>query len=256
MAELSVIGFDSFQETTNGFITHAETPVHSHALTEVINRYRRQANIVYRLDEIKKENWNKKWEASYQPIVVEKRCIVRASFHQPEHHYQIEIIIDPRMSFGTGHHETTYLMLAAQLDLDHNNKVVLDAGCGTGILSILAGKLKARKIIAYDNDKWVIKNVQENLTLNNTSAKVHLGTIQTLNLNTQFDIILANINKNILVADIPYYSNLLMPDGDLLLSGFYLKDIEDIRLLAENNSLSFIASKTRNDWAMAHFKKF
>lgn len=256
MAELSVIGFDSFQETTNGFITHAETPVHSNALTEVINRYRRQANIVYRLDEIKKENWNKKWEASYQPIVVEKRCIVRASFHRPEHHYPIEIIIDPRMSFGTGHHETTYLMLAAQLDLDHNNKVVLDAGCGTGILSILAGKLKARKIIAYDNDKWVIKNVQENLTLNNTSAKVHLGTIQTLNLNTQFDIILANINKNILVADIPYYSNLLMPDGDLLLSGFYLKDIEDIRLLAENNSLSFIASKTRNDWAMAHFKKF
>ena len=220
MAEFAAIGFDNFQETDDGFITNSNAIVDTKAVNDVIKRYKEQSGVSYSVIEVGKKNWNKIWEESYSPIIIEDKCIVRASFHPPQPGYPIEIIITPKMSFGTGHHETTYLMMAALLTIDHKNKTVLDAGCGTGILSILSGKLGSNSITAYDNDKWVIDNVQENIKSNGIKAEVILGTVQSIMFSSKFDIILANINKNILLLDIPYYARLLNAGGNLLLSGF------------------------------------
>ena len=253
MAEFAAIGYDSLQETDTGFITFSEEIIDEQLVEEIIIRYQSQSGVSYTVKEVKKENWNKKWEESYDPIIVEDECIIRASFHPTQPNYPIEIIINPKMSFGTGHHETTYLMMKAQLDLAHSKKNILDAGTGTGILSILAGKLGAKTIIAYDNDEWVIDNLQENLKINDVVAKTHIGTIQTLGFNSRFDIILANINKNILLNDIPSYAELLDKNGNLLLSGFYENDLPEIQEKAVQNGLKLISTDTRNSWMMAKF---
>jgi len=253
MAEFAAVGFDNFQETNNGFITNTNTNVDVSEVNDIIKRYKEQSGVKYTVKEITTENWNKKWEKSYKPIIVDDKCIVRASFHPPQPHYPIEIIINPKMSFGTGHHETTYLMMYAQLRIDHTNRTVLDAGCGTGILSILSGKLGAASITAYDNDNWVIDNVQENLKDNDIDAKILLGTVQSIEFTSNFDIILANINKNILLEDIPYYAKLLQAGGSLVLSGFYQNDLQEIEYLAKDNGLRLVTTKTKNDWAMAQF---
>ena len=253
MAEFAAIGYDSSQETDTGFITFSDTFIDEELVEEIINRYQSQSSASYSIQEIKKENWNKKWEESYDPITVEDKCIVRASFHPAQPKFPLEIIINPKMSFGTGHHETTYLMMKAQLDLVHTNKDVLDAGTGTGILSILAGKLGAKNIVAYDNDEWVIDNLQENLKLNDVVAKTLIGTVESLIFDSKFEIILANINKNILLNDIPSYSELLNKDGDLLLSGFYENDLPEIQKIAEQSGLKLVSNDTRNRWMMAKF---
>lgn len=253
MAEFAAIGYDSFQETDKGFITYTESSLNKNEIDEIIIRYREQSGITYTIEDVIKENWNKKWEKSYEPIIVDNRCIVRASFHPTQSEVPIEIIINPKMSFGTGHHETTYLMMEAQLDIDHKNKTVLDAGCGTGILSILAGKLGATNIIAYDNDSWINDNVQENMKINDADVKILIGTVQELRLKSRFNIILANINKNVLLQDIPFYAGLLVPSGNLLLSGFYETDLAEIEDVARKNNLLMVNSKIRNQWAMAQF---
>jgi ribosomal protein L11 methyltransferase len=253
MAEFAAIGFDNFQETNDGFVTNTNTNVDVSEVNDVIKRYKEQSGVKYTVKEVATENWNKKWEKSYKPIIVDDKCIVRASFHPSQPNYPIEIIINPKMSFGTGHHETTYLMMYAQLRIDHTNKTILDAGCGTGILSILSGKLGAASITAYDNDKWVIENVQENLEINDIEAKVLLGTVQSIEFTSNFDIILANINKNILLEDISYYAKLLRTGGSLVLSGFYQNDLQEIEHLAQDNGLKLVTTKAKNDWAMAQF---
>jgi ribosomal protein L11 methyltransferase len=253
MAEFTAIGFNDFQETENGFITNSNSIIDIDALDSIINRYTEKSGASYTIEEIAIENWNKKWEASYHPIIIADKCIVRASFHPPEPEYPIEIIINPKMSFGTGHHETTALMMEAQLEIEHTNKSILDAGCGTGILSILAGKLDAKLITAFDADEWVMDNVQENFKLNDTSGEILHGTVQSLVFPLMFDIILANINKNILLVDIPYYAKLLKSNGSLLLSGFYQSDIGEIEQLALINGLKLTLSNVKNDWAMAQF---
>ena len=253
LAEFAAIGFDNFQETDNGFITNTNTDVSSGLVDDIIERYKEQSGATYLVEEVAKKNWNKEWEKSYKPIVVEDKCIVRASFHPPQPEYPIEIVINPKMSFGTGHHETTYLIMDGQLNIDHKNKKVLDAGCGTGILSVLAGKLGARRLVAYDNDEWVIENVQENFKINETEGEILIGTIQELGFSEKFDIILANINKNVLLDDISSYAKLLSKGGSLLLSGFYENDLDEIEHLATDNDLRLVKTNTRNGWAMAHF---
>ena len=255
IAELSMLGFESFQETETGFIAHADIYPDQNQVNEAFSRYQKQAAIEFWLEEVARENWNQKWEESYKPIMVEDQCVVRASFHSPQPGIPIEIIINPRMSFGTGHHETTYLMMAAQLKLDFKSKIVLDAGCGTGILSVLAGKLGSSNITAFDNDEWVLDNIKENLKINEVLAEVLIGTVQSLNFSQKFDIVLANINKNILLDDIPYYATLLNNGGELLMSGFYNSDIEDIVKRAEDNQLQFAESKLKNEWAMVRLSK-
>ena len=253
MAEFAAIGFDNFQETREGFITNTNAKVDDDLVNGIIHRYQEQSGVSYSVKEVANENWNKKWEESYSPIIVEDKCIVRASFHPPQPNYPIEIIINPKMSFGTGHHETTYLMMDAQLNINHKNMAVLDAGCGTGILSILSGKLGSKTITAYDKDEWVMDNVQENFKINDIEAIILLGTVQSIAFSTKFDIILANINKNILLKDIPYYAKLLQAGGSLLLSGFYQTDLHEIEQLARDNNLQLVTTKTKNDWAMAQF---
>ena len=255
MAEFAMLGFDSFQETDAGFIAHAETEVDQVELTEIISRYQDLAQATLVIEEVEQVNWNKKWEESYDPIVIGDKILVRASFHKTNPSLPFEIIVNPKMSFGTGHHETTGLMMEHQLELDHKNRKVLDAGCGTGILAILAGKLGASEIWAYDNDEWVRDNIQENFEINQTTSELLIGTIESLAIPGDFDIILANINKNILLHDIPYYANKLQPGGRLLLSGFYKEDLPDIEAMTRQCGLTFEDSKTKNRWMAARFSK-
>ena len=254
IAELAAIGYDSFQEKENGFISYTEEEIDSHFLDRLIVKYQQQGPVTYTIEQIIKENWNSKWEESYQPIIVSSECIVRASFHKPQPEYKIEIVINPKMSFGTGHHETTSLMMAAQLNFDHQSKAVLDAGCGTGILSILAGKLGATTITAFDKDEWVYDNIQENFKINSTDGEILIGTIESLKFFVGYDIILANINKNILLTDIPKYEALLNTNGRLLLSGFYKNDLTEIENKARQSRLKLVRSDSRNNWSMAEFQ--
>jgi ribosomal protein L11 methyltransferase len=253
IAEFGVIGFDNFQETSEGFIANSNNQIQLNEVGEIIDRYKSQCPISYKVAEVAQKNWNKLWEESYTPIVIADKCIVRASFHPPQPAYQFEIIITPKMSFGTGHHETTYLMMEAQLNIDNKNKAVLDAGSGTGILSILSGKLGAKHITAYDNDRWVINAIQENFKINNIEGEITLGTVQSIDWQQKYDIILANINKNILLADIQYYAGLLTPGGSLFLSGFYQSDLPEIEQCALDSSLKLAFSKVKNDWTIAQF---
>jgi ribosomal protein L11 methyltransferase len=252
-AEFGAIGFDNFQETDEGFMANSNSLVDLDEVEEIIGRYKSQFPVSYTVTEVRKENWNKIWEESYKPIIIANKCIVRASFHPPQPSYQVEIVITPKMSFGTGHHETTYLMMEAQLDIDHHNMAVLDAGSGTGILSILSGKLGAKNITAYDNDKWAIDGIQENFKINDTRGEIILGTVQNISFKRKYNIILANINKNILLIDIPFYARLLLPGGSLLLSGFYQSDLPEIGQCALDSSLKLAHSKVKNDWTMAQF---
>ena len=255
MAELAAIDFDSFQETATGFIAHATIGMNEVEIKEVLSRYENEAEASYQIEKVQLQNWNKKWEESYDPINVDNEVFVRATFHEAKPEIPLEIIINPKMSFGTGHHETTYLMMKSQLEIDHKNKVVLDAGCGTGILSILAGKLGAESLVAYDNDPWVKDNIEENFKINNTKSEILIGTVLDLSFSKEFDIILANINKNILLHDIPYYADLLAASGRLLLSGFYVPDLPDIQKEAEKNGLYLEKTNDKSEWMTARFLK-
>jgi ribosomal protein L11 methyltransferase len=256
IAELAELSFDTFEEHENGLATYTTYDKFDETgFNAVIDKYKPAANIQITRANVEKQNWNEAWETSYKPIVIDDKCLVRASFHPPQPQYPYEIVINPKMSFGTGHHETTYLMLVAQMQLNHDNKRVLDAGCGTGILSIMAGKMGADEIIAFDQDEWVMDNVKENLLLNKQQAQVLCGTISELGLKKPFDIVLANINKNVLMHDMSAFAVNLYPGADLLLSGFYHDDLEDINKKASDCGLQFIASYEKNSWVLAHFKK-
>ncbi len=254
IAELAAAGFDSFAENDHGFTTYSREHPDQTALASILAKYDAQADISHTISRLKNRNWNAEWEKSYQPVVVDERCIVRASFHPPAPEYPIDIIINPRMSFGTGHHATTWLMLRSQLAIDHHNKRVLDAGCGTGILCVMAGKLGADEIIGFDIDKDVVDNARENLIINQVAADIQAGTLDTLNIAGPFDIILANINKNVLLHDLPGYARLLADDGHLVLSGFYDNDLADLQTEAGRHGLHLQHSQTKDDWAVAVFK--
>jgi ribosomal protein L11 methyltransferase len=255
MAEMAAIDFDSFQETDTGFAAHAKAGLNEEDIKGVLSRYEHVAEASYQIEEVELQNWNKKWEESYDPINVDNKVFVRATFHEAKPEIPIEIIINPKMSFGTGHHETTYLMMKSQLEIDHKNKSVLDAGCGTGILSILAGKLGASSLVAYDNDPWVEDNIQENFKINNVRSEIFIGTVSDLSHGRNFDIVLANINKNVLLHEITHYASLLATSGRLLLSGFYVYDLPDILKEAEGNGLELEKTDDKSEWMTARFLK-
>ena len=201
-------------------------------------------------------NWNEEWEKNYDPIVVEDKIYVRATFHKEDNSFPYEIIINPRMSFGTGHHATTWLMLKNQMRVDHKGKTVLDAGTGTAILAIMAEKLGAREVIAYDNNSWSIENAPENVSLNHCrNIEIMEGTIGSLRLGRRFDLILANINKNVLLSETGQYADHLVDGGKLILSGFYEQDDQSIIDCAASSGLELIHSGHRNDWSSLVFVK-
>lgn len=256
MAELGDWGYDTFQETDNGFTTYQpESTFDVYVLEELADKYQDLTAMTWKVTEVEQQNWNQVWESNYEAINVDDKVLVRADFHPTNEQYPYEIVINPRMSFGTGHHETTYLVLSTQLEIDHQDKKVLDAGCGTAILAIMAGKLGAREVVAYDNDVWVIENAEENLVLNKQEAEVFCGVLDDLDLDTDFDIILANINKNVLIEEMGNFSKLLVKDGKLVLSGFYVDDLDDLIDVAEKNKFVYIDSKDKNNWCAATFRK-
>lgn len=257
IAELAQIGFESFLETDYGINAYIpENDFKEEALLGLRDYYAGQFNFEYRKSWIQKENWNLLWESSYPPVVIAGSCLIRTEFHQVEESYPYEILIHPKMSFGTGHHETTALMIENSLELDFKNKIILDVGCGTGILAILAAKLGAIKIDAIDIDEWAVLNTKENITVNKqNNIFVHQGGVENFISDQEYEIILANINKNVLINEIPLYTQRLKNKGHLIVSGFHTEDIEAIVQVAEENSLEKVSSKTKNNWVSVVFHK-
>lgn len=251
IAELAEIGFDTFQENESGFEGYVENEKYDREGFEfLIKRYSELTTLTFSFDKIEKRNWNEDWEKSYEPIIVDDRCLIRAEFHRIEKKYPYEITITPKMSFGTGHHQTTHLMVKAQMDIDHKGQRVMDAGCGTAILSIMACKLGAKEVEAFDIDEWSVINGKENIEVNNCNTiNLQQGKITEVNLAGKFDIILANINKNVLLDEMKIYSTHLNPSGLLLLSGFYTHDIQDLLKEASKYNLKEAKRDERETWA-------
>nr|MBC8146434.1 50S ribosomal protein L11 methyltransferase [Bacteroidota bacterium] len=209
--------------------------------------------IDFTFKQIEDENWNAVWESNFEAVEISENCIVKAPFHNIEKKYKYEIIIEPKMSFGTAHHETTSQMMEFLLEMDLSGKTVLDMGCGTSVLAILASKLNAKEILAIDNEEWAYNNSIENIAKNKTdNIKVKLGDVSDLE-NMKFDLILANINRNILLKHISVYSKCLNKDGLLIMSGFYENDVEIIKNESELNGLKFHTMISKNKWAAIKF---
>ncbi len=250
MALLAAAGFEGFVETDKGFKVYTDLDLNPE---EIVNDYKNKFSYTSR--EVPEENWNKSWEAQIKPLVIDDRVYIKTSFH-PEKNYPLVITIDPKMSFGTGHHETTYLMIRQLLELDLKGKKLLDMGAGTGVLSILAQKLGARDVYAVDNDKWAYENMLENFEKNQTpDIKTYLGDAQTIADFPVFDIVLANINRNILLNDMHQYVQKLEKGGLLILSGFYREDIPLLKNEAQKYGMIFESEKEKNKWISLRFKK-
>ncbi len=257
MAEVAEADFDTFMEKENGFEAYGEENKINLELLEAIKiKYAHVNPLLFFIDKVKKENWNKEWEKNVEPIVVEEKCLIRASFHNIQKKYPYEIVITPKMSFGTGHHQTTYLMLKNQLMMDHHDKYVMDVGCGTAILSVMASKRGAREIEAFDMDEWSVPNGKENAEINHCkNINIRQGTIRDFFWPDPFDIVLANINKNVLLDEIEIYSECLKPDGLLLMSGFYQLDIADLVHTASRYGFKQERQYERETWASLLMKK-
>lgn len=250
VAELAELGYESFIEQDDRLRAYiASENFQESSIKELFENYEEQFNVKYQVQNLQKTNWNEEWEKNYEPVEIAGKVRIRAIFHEPKPDFQYEILITPKMSFGTGHHETTSLMIENQMSINHRDKYVLDAGCGTGVLAIMAHFLGASAIEAFDIDEWAVENTQENIGLNECSCiKVFQGKMEQIALQEQFDIILANINRNILLADMPLYAGSLKKSGYLLLSGFYEVDVKDILAVAMAEGLSFVSQKTKNNW--------
>ena len=211
----------------------------------------------YSIDIIKPKNWNEEWEKNYfQPILIGEQCLIKSSFHQTDIKAKYEIIIDPKMSFGTGHHETTSMMAEYILETNLDNKTVMDMGTGTGILGILASMIGCNKVIGIDNDSWCYENAQENIEKNKiNNFEMILGDAGMLkSYPNTFDVFIANINRHILLADIKYYVKAMKTPSVLLLSGFYLEDLPDIEQECIKHGLKFIDKKMKKNWICAKFE--
>ncbi|MDH3698067.1 MAG: 50S ribosomal protein L11 methyltransferase [Flavobacteriaceae bacterium] len=254
IAELSQLPYESFLETENGlkaYIREADFDIASLQELNILTFGKSQIDYVTRI--IPEENWNAKWEADFDPILVDGLCLVRAPFHETQD-VAYEIVIMPKMSFGTGHHETTFLMIRQMLQLDLIGKNVLDMGCGTGVLAILACKMGAKKVRAIDIDEWSYTNSFENAKSNDCNGiEIEQGDVELLKGPESYDIILANINRNVLLSDIPNYVNRLNKDGLLLLSGFFTEDLEQITSVCAKTGLRLENFQEKNNWVSAKY---
>lgn len=247
---LAEAGYECF-ETIEAFLCAyiKRTDFDDVRLKEVVGNYE------YSVEEMPDVNWNEEWEKNYfQPIVVGDKCQIRSSFHKTEGHFDYEILIDPKMSFGTGHHQTTRCMMRWILADDFDGKSVLDMGCGTGVLGMLAAKRGASPVLGIDIDEWCVSNAGENVALNNVVMSVQLGEAASL-AGMSFDVVLANINRNILLADMKCYIDTLSDGGRLYMSGFYTEDIAAIRECAENLGMTYVDHFEENNWVAVKFVK-
>ena len=254
MAELIEIGFDSFTEEHNGILAYIQKDLFDDKQLQEINMFSNEAvEISYTYQEMPNINWNEEWEENFEPINVENQVSIRAEFHSNQN-LPHEIIIQPKMSFGTGHHATTYLMIQQMLDMDFENKTVLDMGCGTSVLAIFAKQKGAGKTVAIDIDEWSVENSKENAERNNVDLDISQGTADNLGAEN-FDIILANINRNILISDIPTYVSVLNNVGQLLLSGLCFFDVDDILEVCNEQKLTLKRKLQREEWVSLLLEK-
>jgi ribosomal protein L11 methyltransferase len=256
IAQMADLGFESFSESESGiqgFIReddYVEEPI-----IQYLNKVSNEHGLQYSVRKIPAQNWNALWESEYEPVTISGRCRVRAPFHAADPGMQYEIVIEPRMSFGTAHHETTSLMLKLLMLEEVQGKRLLDMGCGTAVLAILADKMHAAEVIAIDNDEWAYSNSIDNLEKNSTSVvTVIQGEAGSIPM-PHYDIIIANINRNVLLNDIPIYAGFLKQNGTLLMSGFYEQDLDMIKAAASQSGLEYVSHQADNQWVGAKFKK-
>ena len=255
IAELGFSGFESFVETSDGVIAYIQEADHFDALLDDIQILNsKEFSITYELETIAQTNWNAEWEKNFNPIVVEDRCAIRAPFHKV-FNVEYDIVIEPKMSFGTGHHETTHMMIQHILASDFTNKSVLDMGCGTGVLAILAEKKGANVLEAIDIDNWCYLNSLENVSRNECQHITVLEGDASLLKGKRFDVIIANINRNILLNDLSTYVTCLNEKGSLFLSGFYESDSELIEATCNQLNLKLENTLMRNHWVALKFVK-
>ena len=256
-AALSEGNFESFVFNETGFEAYVQKNDFNDEVIQNLKEQFPDIAFSYSTEEIKKQNWNKSWEENFKPVEVEKFCSIRASFHPAPAPPLMDVIIEPKMSFGTGHHQTTWLMSKALFGLNLKNKSLLDVGCGTGVLAIIAKKLDCQHVIGLDIDEWSIENSRENRKANGyrkDTIDFYQGTINSIEKDT-FDVVLANINKNILLREMAKYTSHLNTGGKLLVSGFFETDCPDLISAAEKAGLKNIGKETKNEWAMLVFEK-
>ncbi|MCP1995927.1 50S ribosomal protein L11 methyltransferase [Flavobacterium sp. HSC-61S13] len=256
IAELAEKAFESFEESETGVSAYVQKSLWSEAILDGVQILdSADFKISYTVEDIEQVNWNEEWEKNFNPIDVDGVCYVRAPFHEKTE-AQYDIVIEPKMSFGTGHHETTFMMIRHILQNDMTDKVVLDMGCGTAILGILAAMRGAKHVDAIDIDNWCYLNSIENAERNNcTNIDVYEGDASILTKEQKYDIILANINRNILLNDMSTYVNCLKSGGSIYFSGFYTEDIPYIKEEAEKCGLVYVNQLEKNNWVSLKFNK-
>ena len=250
-AILAEIGFESFVENKKGIDAYISENLYDKEKIKTCIAYFPLENtqLSFTSSFVETKNWNEEWEKNFfRPIIIKDKCVIHSSFHENIPQLPYNIVIDPKMAFGTGHHETTSLMISYLLDADVKNKSFLDMGCGTAVLAILAKMKGANPVIAIDIDEWAYNNSIENVKLNNTpNIDIRLGGAELLRKET-FDIIYANINRNILLNDIRIYSSCMQSGSELFLSGFYLEDMDMIIDECKRNKLSLVSLLEKNNW--------
>lgn len=258
-AELADAGFESFVDNEEGIAAYIQEKLFDKPVIEqIIRDFPMEAVISFTHTLLPGKNWNEEWEKNYfEPLVIDNKCVIKSTFHQHQGEFEYNILIDPKMAFGTGHHQTTELMIREILKEDFAGKSTLDMGCGTAILAILASMRGADPILAIDIDEWAYDNAKENLNLNRISnVDVQIGGAELLNPEkSTFDIILANINRNILLQDINRYASVLNNKGSLFMSGFYTEDIQSITDECSKYGLSFSHYGSKDNWAVVKFVK-
>ncbi|CAG5084455.1 50S ribosomal protein L11 methyltransferase [Parvicella tangerina] len=254
-ADLDILGFEAIEDTQSGAIGYMpEIKFTETILENLMVRDLPDQKVEFKIDTIEQKNWNEEWESQFQPIQINSECVIRAPFHKKTE-VAYDIVILPKMSFGTGHHETTFLMAQELFQHELKGKSLMDMGCGTGVLAILAKKLGAEDVEGVDIEEWAYENSIENAELNQTNdIKFFHGDVSLIS-NKQYDVILANINRNILLNDMKDYAKALKDNGSVLLSGFYETDVQAIVSAAKRNGLNFVHSKEKNGWAMIQLSK-
>jgi len=255
VAFLGELGYDNFEETDSELIAYIqEGKFDARKIDNVLSKKIKNMDIWYNYETISDRNWNEVWESNYDAVVIADRCMIRAPFHKADDRMEFDIVIEPQMSFGTAHHETTSMMIEYILEAELIGKSILDMGCGTGVLGILASRKGAKEIEAIDNDEWAYKNSAANIKKNHIENMI-VKKGDANSIKNKYDIIFANINLNILISDMSIYANALMDGGIIYFSGFYQADLKKLNEEAENNKLRLVNFKEKQNWTAAQFKK-